>query len=130
MIVKQTEKNYLVSLNLSGFNKHLIKFNFDKSKTRNDFFLKSKFNVPFEFVKSRFEIYLSCYIETTSEASLECKTMPLGKGISSGIFSFIRNREMKASIVALCILFILLVIAHIILYIVQRINVKNNAIPV
>lgn len=29
--------------------------------------------------------------------------MPLGTGKSSGIFSFIRNRAMKASIVALCI---------------------------
>lgn len=128
--MNDSKKNYLVSLSVSGFNKHLIRFTFDKSKTRNDCFLKFKFNVPFELVESRFEIYLSFYIETTNEASLECKTMPVGTGISSGIFSFIRNREMKASIVALCILFILLVIAHIILYIVQRINVKNNAIPV
>lgn len=75
-------------------------------------------------------MYISCHIEITSEVSLEGKTMPLGTGNSSGIFPFIRNKEIKASIVVLCILFIWLGTAHFLLYIVQRIKVKINAIPV
>nr|XP_034317450.1 uncharacterized protein LOC105323885 [Crassostrea gigas] len=73
--------------------------------------------------------------ETTREASLECKTMHLktkqrGTGKSSGLFSFSENRGIKASLGVLCILFIWLVIAHIFLFIVQRIKVNSNPIPV
>lgn len=67
-------------------------------------------------------MYRSFYIETTSDSSLEWKTMPPGTGNSSGIFSFIRNKGTQASKVVICILFILLGIAHILFLIVQRIK--------
>lgn len=114
---------------LEGANVNYLK-TFSLTIKRHKCNIRFKLNVLFWLVECKFEMYLSCYTETTGEASLECKTMPFGPGKSSSIFSFIRNRGMKASIVVLCILFILLGIAHIFLFIVQRIRVNNNAIPV
>lgn len=51
-------------------------------------------------------------------------------GKSSGLLSFSKNIGTKASIVAFCILFILLVIAHILLSLVQRIKENSDIILV
>lgn len=82
---------------------------------------RHEFNITFKcFVSFRLvdfkEIYLSSYIEITSEFSLEWKTMALENGKSSGIFPFIRNKGKKANIVVFCFLFILLRIAHLLFY--------------
>lgn len=51
--------------------------------------------------------------------------MPPGTGKPSGIFSFICNKGTKVSIGVICILFILLGIAHILFLIVQQYLCKN-----